>query len=97
MLISIFWYHCLIVAYRPGYECATKDTVNQSLSNDSNFIVDEKCQIKMFKNDTNGIVLKSVRECTSGYKYSLDKQSTIVTEVIKDRLINEHSKLYLNI
>lgn len=51
----------------------------------------------MFKNDTNGIVLKSVRECTSGFKYSLDKQSTIVTEVIKGRLINEHSKLYLNI
>lgn len=74
LLIGVF------IAYRPEYECAATNHVNQSLLNDSYFIKDEKCQIKIFQNATNGLVLKSVEQCTSGFKYSLDKQSTIVTE-----------------
>lgn len=48
--------------------------------NHSSLIIYEKCQIKIFHNDTNGAEHTSVLECTNGYKYTLDKLSTIATE-----------------
>lgn len=71
----------LFAAYRPGFQCATPYFDNISLSNDSSYVLYEKCQIKVFHNDTDGPRLDSVRECTSDYKYTLDKEKTIVTEV----------------
>lgn len=75
-------YFLIIQAYRPGFECAAPTNVNHSLYNESNYVIYEKCQIKLYNNDTNGLELKSVQGCTNGYKYLLDKESTIVTEVI---------------
>uniref|UniRef100_K1PNQ9 Solute carrier family 22 member 16 n=1 Tax=Magallana gigas TaxID=29159 RepID=K1PNQ9_MAGGI len=74
LLIGVF------IAYRPGFECAAPTNVNHSLYNESNYVIYEKCQIKLYNNDTNGLELKSVQGCTNGYKYLLDKESTIVTE-----------------
>lgn len=74
LLIGVF------IAYRPGFECATHADVNHSLNNESYRVIYEKCQIKIFHNDTNGLELKSVQGCTNGYEYMLDKKSTITTE-----------------
>lgn len=78
----LFLSFLIIQAYRPGFECAAPTNVSQSLYNESNYAIYEKCQIKLYNNDTNGLELKSVQGCTNGYKYLLDKESTIVTEVI---------------
>lgn len=74
----LFLSFLIIQAYRPGFECAAPTNVSHSLYNESNYAIYEKCQIKLYNNDT----LKSVQGCTNGYKYLLDKESTIVTEVI---------------
>nr|XP_011427430.3 organic cation transporter protein [Crassostrea gigas] len=74
LLVGVF------IAYRPGFQCATPYFDNISLSNDSSYVLYENCQIKVFHNDTDGPKLDSVRECTSDYKYTLDKEKTIVTE-----------------
>lgn len=78
----VFLSFLIIQAYRPGFECAAPTNVNHSMYNESNYVIYEKCQIKLYNNDTNGLELKSVQGCTNGYKYLLDKESTIVTEVI---------------
>lgn len=77
-LSSVYY---LFAAYRPGFQCTTPYFDNISLSNDSSYVLYENCQIKVFHNDTDGPKLDSVRECTSDYKYTLDKEKTIVTEV----------------
>lgn len=74
LLIGVF------IAYRPGFQCSVSYFDNISLSNDSSYVLYEKCQIKVFHNDTDGPKLVSVQECTSDYKYTLDKERTIVTE-----------------
>ena len=80
-LVLLFNFFLIIQAFRPRFECAPSANVNHSLYNESNYIIHENCQIKLYHNDTNGFELKSVQGCTHGYKYVLDKESTIVTEV----------------
>ena len=77
--------HWLILAYRPGYQCAASE--NRSHTNTSIYTVYEKCQIKTFHNHTNSLQLMSVVGCSNGYQYTFPKENTIVTEVTIDECI----------
>ena len=58
------------------------------MANSSLFVTHEKCHVKLFYNDSTRDTPKLVREtpCTEGYYYTLDKDSTFVTEVLKTLL-----------
>lgn len=81
LMSALMLLNYLFAAYRPGFQCSVSYFDNISLSNDSSYVLYEKCQIKVFHNDTDGPKLVSIQECTSDYKYTLDKERTIVTEV----------------
>jgi hypothetical protein len=76
-------------AYQPSdFQCAASDLDNLTLNiTPSTFPRYEECLIKVFKNDTG--VQKLVKEtgCTNGFRYSLAKDSTIVSEVVSTNAV----------
>ncbi|XP_048733416.2 organic anion transporter 3-like [Ostrea edulis] len=76
LLIGVF------IGYRPDFQCAASELENKYLTNGSIYVTYEKCHINIFHNDTSGSIpqLIAMKECTNGYLYHLDKDSTIVTE-----------------
>lgn len=69
----------VFIAYSPGFQCASSDQKNQSLTNTSFWVSYEECHMKIYSNGSIRHELKSVQGC-SKYVYVLEKHSTIVTE-----------------
>ncbi|XP_061172477.1 organic cation transporter protein-like isoform X1 [Saccostrea echinata] len=76
LLIGVF------IAYRPGFQCAASEFDNQSLTNSSMYMTYEKCHLQIYHNDSNihDPKLMATTKCPNGYQYTLEKDSTIVTE-----------------
>nr|XP_022332351.1 solute carrier family 22 member 6-A-like [Crassostrea virginica] len=78
LLVGVF------IGYRPGFRCAASSSWDDLIiANSSLFVTHEKCHVKLFYNDSTRDTPKLVREtpCTKGYFYTLDKDSTFVTEM----------------
>ncbi|XP_062595358.1 organic cation transporter protein-like [Saccostrea cucullata] len=77
LLIGVF------IGYRPDFQCAAPEIDNTDVKNDSIYITYDKCNIKTFLNNTNqgSNHLINQTSCIHGFQYSLEKHSTIVTEM----------------